>query len=67
MQARPLPDASEERVELAAHRARVESWLAQKRPLRLRRVHTLLVRDHGLRASYDTLRRFAIDELGWRN
>ncbi len=66
VQARPLPDASEERVELAAHRARVESWLAQKRPLRLRIVHTLLVRDHGLRASYDTLRRFAIDELGWR-
>ncbi len=24
------------------------------------------MRDHGLRASYDTLRRFAIDERGWR-
>ena len=66
VQARPLPDASQERLELAAHRARIESWLAQKRPLRLRKVHTLLARDHGVRASYYTLRRFAIDELGWR-
>jgi transposase len=66
VQARPLPDASEERREVAAHRARIEAWLAQKRPLKLRKVHTLLRRDHGLAASYDTLRRFAIDELGWR-
>ena len=66
VQARPLPNASEERLELSSHRIRIESWLAQKRPLRLRKVHTLLVRDHGVRASYDTLRRFAIDELGWR-
>jgi transposase len=66
VQAREAPDPSAERREIAAQRARIEAWLAQKRPLRLRRIHTLLVRDHGVAASYDTLRRFAIDELGWR-
>ncbi|MBK6520813.1 MAG: DDE-type integrase/transposase/recombinase [Polyangiaceae bacterium] len=29
-------------------------------------MHTLLVRDHDLQASYDTLRRFAMTELAWR-
>lgn len=66
VQVRPLPDPTDERREIAAHRARIEEWLTQKRPLRLRKVHTLLVRDHGVRASYDTLRRFAREELGWR-
>ena len=31
-------------------------WLGAKRPLRLSKIHTLLVRDHGLAASYDTTR-----------
>ena len=66
VQARRLPDASEQRRELADHRPRIEAWLAQKRPLRLRKVHVLLRRDHGVQASYDTLRRFVRDELGWR-
>jgi transposase len=66
VQARPLSDPTEERLEVAVHRERIASWLGQKRPLRLRKVHTLLVRDHGVRASYDTLRRFAREELGWR-
>lgn len=66
VQARPLVEASEERREVTGHKARIEAWLTQKRPLRLRKVHALLVRDHGLAASYDTLRRFAMDELGWR-
>jgi transposase len=44
----------------------MSAWLAQKRPLKLRKIHTLLRRDHGLAASYDTLRRFAMEELGWR-
>lgn len=66
VQAREPPDPSAERIEVARHRARIEAWLAQKRPLRLSKIHTLLVRDHGMRASYDTLRRFAIDELAWR-
>ena len=38
----------------------------KKRPLRLTKVHTLLVREHGLEASYDTLRRFASQQLAWR-
>ena len=66
VQARPVVDISDERAQIAAHRIRIEVWLGQKRPLRLRRVHTLLVRNCGVTASYDTLRRFAIDELGWR-
>jgi transposase len=66
VQARPLVDVSEQRRELGAHRARIEAWLGEKRPLKLRKVHTLLLRDYGVRVSYDTLRRFAIDELGWR-
>jgi len=37
------------------------------RPLRLSKVHTLLVRDHGVRASYDTLWRYAHQELAWRD
>jgi transposase len=49
-----------------AHRVRIEHWLGQKRPLRLRKIHTLLRRDHGLDVSYDTLRRFVRKELGWR-
>jgi transposase len=66
IQARPLPDASDERREVTKHRPLIEAWLTQKKPLRLRKVHTLLVRDYGVSASYDTLRRFARDELGWR-
>jgi hypothetical protein len=66
VQARSSPDPSAERAEVAAHRARIEAWLAEERPLRLSRIHALLRRDHGLAASYHTLRRFAIDELGWR-
>ena len=38
----------------------------QTRPLRLRKIHTLLVRDHALVASYDTRRRYAMEELGWQ-
>jgi hypothetical protein len=66
VQARPVADPSEEWQQVAAHRGRVVGWLALKRPLKLRKIHTLLKRDHGLTASYDTLRRFAIEELGWR-
>lgn len=66
VQTRAAIDPSEERLEVARHRIRIEGWLGKKRPLRLTKIHTLLVRDYGLRASYDTLRRFAIDELGWR-
>lgn len=58
VQARPLPPASDEWNEVARHRPLIERWLAgdaETRPLRLSKVHTLLTRDHGLCASYDTL------------
>jgi len=66
VQARPLPDPSAEWGAVATHRERITEWLGRKRPLRLTKVHTLLVREHALEASYDTLRRFAMQELGWR-
>src|SRR5436190_672960 len=66
VQARPLPDPSVERQAVAAHRQQIADWLGKKRPLRLSKIHTLLVRDHGLEASYGTLRRYAMEELGWR-
>ena len=65
VQARPLPDASEQWKELTVHKKRIEEWLSQKRPLRLSKVHTLLAREHGVTGSYDTLRRFAMSELDW--
>lgn len=65
VQARALPVRTAEWIEVAAHRARVEEWLGKRRPLRLSKIHVLLTRDFGLKASYDTLRRFAIEELGW--
>lgn len=65
VQTRAVPEPSTGRVVLMEHRDRIESWLTQKRPLRLTKVHTLLARDHGVEVSYATLRRFAIDELGF--
>ena len=69
VQARPLAAPSPEWKEVAEHRERIERWLAgdgETRPLRLTKVHALLVREHGLGASYDTLWRFAQQELAWR-
>jgi transposase len=69
VQARPLVAPSEEWNEVAQHRERIERWLAgdrETRPLRLSKVHTLLARDHDLHASYDTLWRYAAEQLGWR-
>jgi transposase len=66
VQARPLPDPSAERRAVAEHKQHIVDWLARKRPLRLSKIHTLLVRDHGLVASYDTLRRYAMEELDWQ-
>ena len=65
IQARPETPPSEPRKELEAHRPRIEDWLRGERPLRLVRVHELLARD-GIEVAYTTLRRFAHDELGWR-
>jgi transposase len=64
VQARPEVSPSEEWAEVARHRERISEWLMRKRPLRLRKIHTLLVRD-GVSASYATLRRYAMTELGW--
>jgi transposase len=63
-QREPAPP-SEARNVLVAQRARIEAWLGGPRPLRLVRVHELLARD-GIEIGYTTLRRFAHDELGWR-
>jgi transposase len=65
VQSRRVPDASAEWQAVAAHKDRIDEWLTRKRPLRLSKVHTLLGRD-GVEVSYDTLRRFAMQELGWR-
>jgi transposase len=64
-QTRALPDPSAERRELEGHRDRIAAWLGAARPLRLSKIHVLLRRD-GLDASYATLRRFAMEELGWQ-
>lgn len=64
VQERELPPVSEQRAQLFAQRARIEAWLGERPPLKLSKVHVLLLRD-GVSASYATLRRFAIDELGW--
>ncbi len=69
VQARPVAPPSDEWAEVARHRVLIERWLAghgDTRPLKLTKVHTLLVRDHGIQASYDTLWRFAHEELAWR-
>jgi transposase len=69
VQARPIVPTSEEWSEVARHRPLIEHWLAgdaEKRPLKLTKIHKLLVRDHELTSSYDTLWRFAHQELAWR-
>ena len=64
VQERELPPLSEQRAQLFAQRARIEAWLGGRPPLKLTKVHVLLTRD-GVSTSYATLRRFAMDELGW--
>lgn len=66
VQSRPLVDPSKEWLDIAQQKPRIEGWLEQERPLRLRKIHTLLTRDYGLSASYATLRRFVQQELGWQ-
>src|SRR6185369_6090062 len=66
VQTRAVPEPSTERQLLMEHRERIATWLTQHKPLRLTKVHALLARDHEVRVTYPTLRRFAIDELGWR-
>jgi transposase len=65
IQARPQAPASEPYKLLEAQRPRMEAWLRAERPMRLVRVRELLARD-GIDVAYTTLRRFAHQELGWR-
>lgn len=65
IQVRAMQEPSVERVQLLEHRERIEKWLTANKPLRLTKVHVLLQRDHGVDVSYATLRRYAMDELGW--
>jgi hypothetical protein len=49
-----VTEPTEEWTGVAQHGERTERWLAgdaDTRPLRLTKIHTLLVRDHGLRDS----------------
>lgn len=65
VQARPEPARSEPWTELGAHKDLIRKWLERDRPLRLRKVHKLLMR-RGVSASYWMVRRFVIEELGWK-
>lgn len=65
VQARPAPEPSEVRCMLEQHRPRIEHWLGHEPPLTLVRVQELLVRE-GISIAYTTLRRYAHDELGWK-
>lgn len=65
VQDRPPPEPSEQRELLLKHRDEIEDWLSADKPLRLTKV-LILLRRKGVETTYATLRRFAIDELGWR-
>lgn len=65
VQSRPLPDPSEQWTCVAQHRNDIDQWLSGSPPLRLTKVYALLVR-RGVEASYATVRRYAISELGWQ-
>jgi transposase len=64
VQEREAPPLSAQRAQLYTQRGRIEAWLSGRPPLKLTKVHVLLARD-GVHTSYATLRRFAMDELGW--
>ena len=59
VQSRARAGSSATRAELAGHEAQISAWLAESPPLRLREVHRRLVAE-GVRVTYWTLRRFAI-------
>lgn len=65
VQARPLAPPSDARNTSEARRERIKAWIDGERPLRLVRIHELLARDV-VDGVYTTQRRFAHDELGWR-
>ena len=59
VQSRAKAVSSATRAELAGHEAQISAWLSESPPLRLREVHRRLVAE-GVRVTYWTLRRFAI-------
>lgn len=63
VQSRPLPPPSEQRRSLVPHTEKLREWLMVEK-LRLTKVHELIAR-RGVEVTYPTLRRFAIDEIGW--
>lgn len=65
VQTRPTPSPSAERAALTARGDQIRKWIGGDEPLRLSRVHELLKRE-GVEVGYTTLRRFAHEELGWR-
>jgi len=65
VQSRPALAPSEQRELLFKHQQRIEDWLKGEPPLRLAKVQVLLSRE-GVETTYATLRRFAIEYLGWR-
>ena len=66
VQSRPVPAPSSVRKTIETLRPRIDKWLQQEpRPLRLSRIHELLMRE-GYTFSYTALRRYAHRELGWR-
>jgi len=64
LQVRPKPSPAQ--AQLACYGDRIFAWLCGEPPLRLRTVHTLL-QQQGVSVTYATLRRFAINTLGWTN
>lgn len=65
VQRRTPPAPSEQRMVLRRHKEQIKDWLDGDKPLKLTKVHRLLAR-RGVPVPYPTLRRFVIDELGWR-
>src|SRR5512145_872596 len=63
VQERPAAAESDEWKMVDDHRTRIEGWLKGENPLRLVRVHELLVRE-GVEVSYMTLWRFAHRVIG---
>lgn len=64
VQQRPTVEPSQQWQSLLERRGRIQEWLTADKPLRLIRVHDLLVRE-GVKVGYTTLRRFARAELDW--
>jgi len=62
---RSLPKRSDAWVELSKHKEQIGEWLGCKEPLHLRKIHKLLLQQ-GVETSYRTLRRFVIQEFGWK-